>query len=74
MYEIDCTIFHDLFKTMIEHFGAWRLIERTEEEIYRLVSVLSGGVYRLNICRDGTQLAHLVELTITTKTTGSDAP
>jgi len=52
------------FRTMIEHFGAWYLRERTQDEIRQLTEVVPR---RCNVVdpTDGSGLAHLVEFRLT---------
>ena len=50
------------YRPLIEYFGNWNLIERTEEDIYRYCE--NAGVSRGNVTirRDETGLALLVEV------------
>jgi len=50
------------YRTMIEHFGAWRLIERDKDDLCRLVSTLVASGSEFAVTRDGTGLAYLAEL------------
>jgi len=50
------------FRSMIEHFGAWFLRERSEQEIRQLVERACGDAVELAVRRDGTGLAHLLEI------------
>lgn len=50
------------YRTLIEYFGNWTLIERTEEDIYRYCE--NAGICRSNVTikRDETGLALLIEV------------
>ena len=50
------------YRTLIEYFGNWRLIERSEEDIYRLCAAAGVGRTNVSIRRDETGLALLIEI------------
>jgi len=51
------------YRTLIEYFGDWKLIERTEDDILR--DCAAAGIDRENVAirRDETGLALLIEVT-----------
>lgn len=51
------------YRTLIEYFGNWSLIERTEEDIYRLCEQAGIGRGNVAIRREETGLALLIEVT-----------
>jgi len=51
------------YRPLIEYFGNWKLIERTEEDIYRYCENAGIGRGNVTIRRDETGLALLVEVT-----------
>src|SRR4051812_17315573 len=51
------------YRPLIEYFGNWKLIERTEEDIYRYCENAGIGRGNVAIRRDETGLALLVEVT-----------
>jgi len=51
------------YRPLIEYFGNWKLIERTEEDIYRYCENAGVGQGNVTIRRDETGLALLVEVT-----------
>jgi len=51
------------YRPLIEYFGNWKLIERTEEDIYRYCENAGVGRGNVTIRRDETGLALLVEVT-----------
>jgi extracellular factor (EF) 3-hydroxypalmitic acid methyl ester biosynthesis protein len=51
------------YRTLIEYFGDWMLIERTEEDIYRLCEEAGVSRVNVNIRRDETGLALIIEVT-----------
>lgn len=50
------------YRPLIEYFGDWRLIERTEEEIEKLAELNGIDRSRVTITRDSTGLALIVEI------------
>lgn len=50
------------YRTLIEYFGNWQLIERSEEDIYRYCENAGIGRGNVTIRRDETGLALLVEV------------
>jgi extracellular factor (EF) 3-hydroxypalmitic acid methyl ester biosynthesis protein len=51
------------YRPLIEYFGNWKLIERTEEDIYRYCENAGVGRGNVTIRRDETGLALLIEVT-----------
>lgn len=51
------------YRTMIEYLGDWTLIERSEEDVYRLCAAAGIGRGNVSIRRDESGLALLVEVT-----------
>lgn len=51
------------YRTLIEYFGNWNLIERTEEEIHRYCENAGIGRQNVSIRREETGLALIVEIT-----------
>jgi SAM-dependent methyltransferase len=51
------------YRTLIEYFGDWMLLERTEEDIYQLCENAGIGRGNVTIRREETGLALLIEVT-----------
>lgn len=51
------------YRTLIEYFGDWTLIERTEDDVYRLCEQAGIGRGNVSIRREETGLAFLIEVT-----------
>lgn len=51
------------YRTLIEYFGNWTLIERTEEQIYQLCEQARIGRGNVSIRREETGLALIIEVT-----------
>lgn len=51
------------YRPLIEYFGNWKLIERTEENVYRLCEQAGIGRGNVTIRREETGLALLIEVT-----------
>ena len=51
------------YRTLIEYFGNWKLIERTEEEVHRYCENAGIGRGNVTIRREETGLALIVEIT-----------
>src|SRR4051794_25034751 len=60
------------YKTMIEHFGAWHLKERSLADVESLVSMIPARGRQMTITRDNTGLALLAELRIDRVDTSHD--
>ncbi|MBS0555822.1 MAG: class I SAM-dependent methyltransferase [Proteobacteria bacterium] len=50
------------YRTWMEHFGNWKLIERSEEQIRSLISSRNGSNPVIEITRDSTGLTFLVDV------------